>query len=66
MNNPYNVVYELEAALAKAEREIQRKQEKIDQLKSALRAMTKTYKSVAYAQWPPEMHFAAEVLEETK
>lgn len=35
-------------------------------LEQALQAMTKGYKSVSYAQWPPEMHFAAEVLEETK
>lgn len=39
---------------------------KIDRLRRALIAMTKGYKSVPYAQWAPEMHFAAEVLEETK
>ena len=39
---------------------------KIDRLRQALMAMTKSYKSVPYAQWSPEMHFAAEVLEETK
>lgn len=66
MNNPYIVVHELEDALAKAEREIQRKQERIGQLEYALRAMTKGYKSVAYAQWPAEMHLANEVLGESK
>ena len=66
MNNPYNVVHELEAALAKAEREIQQKQKRIGQLEHALMAMTKSYKSVAYAQWPAEMHLANEVLEESK
>ena len=39
---------------------------KIDRLRRALIAMTKGYKSVAYAQWPAEMHFAAEVLEDTQ
>lgn len=39
---------------------------KIDRLRRALMAMTNGYKSVPYAQWSPEMHFAAEVLEETK
>ena len=39
---------------------------KIDRLRRALIVMTKGYKSVPYAQWSPEMHFAAEVLEETK
>lgn len=66
MNNPYNLVHELEAALAKAEKEIQRKQERIGRLEYTLRAMTKSYKSVAYAQWPPEMHLANEVLEDTQ
>lgn len=66
MNNPYNVVHDLEAALAEAEREIQQKQERIGQLEHALRAMTKGYKSVAYAQWPAEMHLANEVLESLK
>lgn len=66
MNNPYNVVHDLEAALAEAERDSQRKQERIDQLEHALMAMTKSYKSVAYAQWPAEMHLANEVLGESK
>lgn len=35
-------------------------------LEQALRAMTKAYKSVPYAQWPAEMHFANEVLEKSK
>ena len=35
-------------------------------LERALQAMTKTYKSVPYAQWPPEMHTANEVLEKSK
>ena len=35
-------------------------------LEQALKIMTKTYKSVPYAQWPAEMHFANEVLEESK
>lgn len=35
-------------------------------LEQALKAMTKTYKSVPYAQWPAEMHFANEVLEKSK
>ena len=32
----------------------------------ALKAMTKVYKSVPYAQWPAEMHVANEVLEKLK
>lgn len=59
-------MHELEAALAEAERDSQRKQERIGQLEHALKAMTKGYKSVAYAQWPPEMHLANEVLGESK
>ena len=35
-------------------------------LEQALQAMTKAYKSVPYAQWPAEMHFANEALEESK
>lgn len=35
-------------------------------LEQALQAMTKAYKSVPYAQWPAEMHFANEVLESSK
>lgn len=39
---------------------------RIERLEHALRAMTKGYKSVAYAQWPAEMHLTNEVLEESK
>ena len=35
-------------------------------LEQALKAVTKVYKSVPYAQWPTEMHFANEVLEKAK
>ena len=35
-------------------------------LEQALKALTKVYKSVPYAQWPTEMHFANEVLENSK
>ena len=35
-------------------------------LEQALKALTKVYKSVPYAQWPAEMHFANEVLEKSK
>ena len=38
---------------------------RIERLEHALRAMTKGYKSVAYAQWPAEMHLADEVLKES-
>lgn len=37
--------------------------DRISKLERALYLMTKTYKSVPYAQWPAEMHFANEVLE---
>ena len=40
--------------------------ERSAKLEQALRAMTKAYKSVPYAQWPAEMHFANEALEESK
>ena len=39
---------------------------RIDQLKRALISMTKGYKSIPYAQWSPDMHFAQEVLENLK
>ena len=32
----------------------------------ALKLMTKGYKSIPYARWPAEMHFANEVLEKLK
>ena len=35
-------------------------------LEQALKAMTKGYKSIPYAQWPAEMHFANEALEKSK
>lgn len=35
-------------------------------LEQALKAMTKGYKSIPYAQWPAEMHLANEVLENSK
>ena len=40
--------------------------ERSAKLEQALQAMTKTYKSVPYAQWPAEMHFADEALEKSK
>lgn len=40
--------------------------ERIGKMEQALKAMTKAYKSVPYAQWPAEMHLANEVLEESK
>ena len=54
----------LEADLAPAEQDSRQKQARIERLEEALKAMTKTYKSVPYAQWSTEMHFANEVLEE--
>lgn len=39
---------------------------RIERLEHALKVMTKGYKSVAYAQWPPEMHLVNEVLGESK
>lgn len=59
-------VDELLDRLEAAEKDNQRKRKRIEQLEYALRAMTKTYKSVAYAQWPAEIHLANEVLEESK
>ena len=56
----------LESDLATAEQDSRQKQARIERLEEALQAMTKTYKSVQYAQWPAEMHFAKEVLEESK
>ena len=40
--------------------------DRISKLERALYLMTKSYKSVPYAQWPAEMHFANEVLEKSK
>ena len=59
-------IEQLESDLATAEQDSRQKQARIDRLEQALKAMTKVYKSVPYAQWPTEMHFANEVLEESK
>ena len=56
-------IEQLESDLATAEQDSRQKQARIDRLEQALKAMTKVYKSVPYAQWPTEMHFANEVLE---
>ena len=40
--------------------------ERSAKLEQALQAMTKAYKSVPYAQWPAEMHFANEAQEKSK
>ena len=53
----------LESDLATAEQDSRQKQARIKRLEEALQAMTKTCKSVPYAQWPTEMHFANEVME---
>ena len=59
-------IEQLESDLATAEQDSRQKQARIERLEQALKAMTKAYKSVPYAQWPAEMHFANEVLEESK
>ena len=59
-------IEQLESDLATAEQDSRQKQARIDRLEQALKAMTKVYKSVPYAQWPTEMHFANEVLEKSK
>ena len=59
-------IEQLESDLATAEQDSRQKQARIDRLEQALKAMTKVYKSVPYAQWPTEMHFANEVLEKAK
>ena len=56
----------LESDLATAEQDSRQKQARIERLEQALKAMTKTYKSVPYAQWPTEMHTANEALEKSK
>ena len=56
-------IEQLESDLATAEQDSRQKQARIERLEQALKAMTKVYKSVPYAQWPTEMHFANEVLE---
>lgn len=59
-------IEQLESDLATAEQDSRQKQARIERLEQALKAMTKVYKSVPYAQWPTEMHFANEVLEKAK
>jgi chaperonin cofactor prefoldin len=59
-------IEQLESDLATAEQDSRQKQARIERLEQALKAMTKVYKSVQYAQWPTEMHFANEVLEKSK
>lgn len=59
-------IEQLESDLATAEQDSRQKQARIDRLEQALQAMTKAYKSVPYAQWPPEMHTANEALENSK
>ena len=59
-------IEQLESDLATAEQDSRQKQARIERLEQALQAMAKTYKSVPYAQWPAEMHFANEVMEESK
>ena len=59
-------IEQLESDIATAEQDSRQKQARIDRLEEALKAMTKGYKSVPYAQWPTEMHIANEVLEKSK
>ena len=59
-------IEQLESDIATAEQDSRQKQARIERLEQALKAMTKVYKSVPYAQWPTEMHFANEVLEKAK
>ena len=59
-------IEQLESDLATAEQDSRQKQARIERLEKALQAMAKAYKSVPYAQWPTEMHFANEVMEESK
>ena len=59
-------IEQLESDLATAEQDSRQKQARIERLEVAVQAMTKGYKSVAYAQWPPEMHAANEALENSK
>ena len=56
--DPHEVSEAIDAAVEMIERSAK--------LEQALRAMTKGYKSVAYAQWPAEMHFANDALEKSK
>ena len=59
-------IEQLESDLATAEQDSRQKQARIERLEQAVQAMTKGYKSVSYAQWPPEMHNANEALEKSK
>lgn len=59
-------IEQLESDLATAEQDSRQKQARIERLEQTVQALTKTYKSVPYAQWPAEMHFANEVLEKSK
>ena len=56
--DPCEISEAINAAVEMIERSIK--------LEQALKAMTKVYKSVPYAQWPAEMHLANEVLEKSK
>jgi hypothetical protein len=56
--DPREIGEAIDAAIAMIER--------AGKTEQALKAMTKAYKSVPYAQWPAEMHFANEVLEKSK
>ena len=51
-------IEQLESDLATAEQDSRQNQARIDRLEQALKAMTKVYKSVQYAQWLTEMRFA--------
>ena len=57
---------QLESDLATAEQDSRQKQARIERLKKTIQTLTKGYKSVPYAQWPPEMHTANEALEKSK
>ena len=59
-------ITEVEDALKASEEREQELKSQIAKLRNALICMTKSYKSVAYAQWPAEMHLANEVLEDTQ
>ena len=59
-------IIEVETALKASEEREQELKSQIAKLRNALIRMTKPYKSVPYAQLPPEMHLTLDVLEETK
>jgi hypothetical protein len=56
--SPNQTIKAINAAIEMLERSAKTEQ--------ALKAMTKVYKSIPYAQWPTEMHLANEVLEKSK